>query len=134
MDGITEFTPFYFPEVPDVVEYMKDAFEDSMIDAAEKYDAMISAAKRQGGRPSTKINTILKGVNREESWADEHAGRNKAAFVLACWLYEGKKTLDPAIDELPTVEAKMDEWNMRNNPPLGREMQSAMRSAQRTVS
>ena len=90
------------------------------------------------GRAGGVIKALLGGVAQGDEWYPGKVGGSRAAFELACWLWEGKATGDAAIDAAAkrSVEDAMDVWGARCSPDWDSNephMRAAIRSAWRKV-
>lgn len=116
------------------VELLKKAFAASAASTAQD----IAAQRRRRGRSKIgpKTRRILDGVREHEIWDDEHAGRDKAAFNLACFLLE--HGVADVAEHLGTDSRDVTEimllWDEQNEPPLGRrKIMAKIRSAEQTI-
>lgn len=139
MDQAREHRPFTYPDpISDEVEdeAMANFIEMSRHAAINLYER-IRMQRASGENPSDGINALIGGVAMGENFHAHHTGRNKAGFILACWLLEGKPTNDEEIDRTAIVEgpaAALRVWNQRNSPPMSySEVQGRINSAQRRV-
>jgi hypothetical protein len=134
----SQHIPSQLPEavMGEAVEEVKARFE-KMAESASRtlYERMRN--RRMGGGSATgeAINSLLGGVEESVEWNPNYPpSREWAAYILACWLYEGKRTGDDKIDAADTVLDKMKVWNERNVPNLTPgQIRGRLMSAKRTV-
>lgn len=131
--------PFEFP-LPHVGETVPDPFDafDSLQAASEeRYVEVRALAKRDYTGPTNTVKALIGGLAEGEVWHDRHSGRNKAAFILACFLLGDRGTNDMAIDQVRLESgawAALQVWNGRNDPPLPeRELWQSYSSASRRI-
>ena len=76
------------------------------------------------------IESLSGGVKEHDCWHIDHAGRNRAAFILACWLLESGRRQKAFTDRYVDVKIENDygtshaaleilkHWNDTNAPPF----------------
>jgi hypothetical protein len=148
----TEFYPWrdsdlIGPPISDLAPLVKQAMQDADKLASRHIDAEQRIQNGEGlpGRIGPIIGALLDGVKESENWHQLHAGRNSAAFILACFLLEGEarqKAIAKAIQyvpELPFGEIEtayeiLTAWNLRNEPPYSdAELRNPFASATKVV-
>lgn len=91
-EAARSFEPFAYELTPaDVEEDMVALFEEAAEEAVEEIRAIRRRARSGAGGLGSTVKRILDGVDEGEQFHDNHVGRNKAAFILSCWLHEGPK-------------------------------------------
>lgn len=132
--------PFTFPKAyaGEAAPEAFTTFDELQAASEERYDRMRIAARKTGFTgPTRTVKALLNGVKEGEPWHDYHSGRNKAGFILACFLLADRNTGDHQIDQVRKESgpyAALHQWNERNNPPMNdRELWSAYGSAHRRV-
>lgn len=139
MDLATEPQPL--PQVDPRITWEMDAdihdfFDQVSEDTESRYRALRDRTSASGG-PGEVIRSILGGVGEGDTWHPRHEGRNKAAFILACWLLEDRPTGDADVDARRVADGPFEAlvvWNKRNSPPMPeRELWSAYGSAHRRI-
>ena len=109
----------------DLMEEFGDAVERAASILAE---TRVSRQRSGKGRVGKVIGLIQKGITESENWHEYHTGRNKAGYIIACWLQE-----HPSYNAEEAKE-KFYEWNQLNSPPMGeRELERIWRNADRTI-
>ena len=117
------------PLIGTAEEEVAALFENAAQTAKERVGQQRALARRNSGKAKRGpvIERIMQGIAEGEVWHDYHAGRNKASFILACWLLDQNKGEGWAEDALTR-------WNQLNDPPMGeRELAQTFRNALRTV-
>lgn len=97
---------------------------DSYIEAMDRAQSKLYRMMKEKPKRKSKgvIDRIKQGIDEGEVWHEFHVGRNKAAFILACYLLERYNT--------HSAREQLDRWNTKNTPPLPRrELDSTFRSA-----
>ena len=101
----------------------------SLLEASEmfvmipSFDELGEIAREYENSGGMVIKRIMEGISEGEMWHDKHVGRNKAAFILACYLQKNGEGSGGLL-----------EWNKLNSPALPiRELESAWRSASRRL-
>lgn len=130
-------TPMLDPrQVQQVESSIHDFFDAVSADTESRYLALRDRTG-SGGGPGETMKSLLPGIAEGETWHPNHEGRNKAAFILACWLVEARPTGDQDIDaafNAGGTERALDVWNRRNTPPLpDREIDACHYSASRRI-
>lgn len=143
-------TPFTFDEFMSLSleDIMKQSTEHKPFDIGDPFDTspnpelVNKLVNKDVGIPSfdetpelgegeAVITTIKRGVSEGEQWGAKfsHVGRNKAAFVYACYLIRKY-----GMGSLKSVESDLVEWNKLNDPPLNtNEIGNCFASAMRAV-
>ena len=111
---VTEFPyPHDAPVVEDLTEPLRKIVRDHRREAEQNIDP--SEVQRGDGRFSLMPDSVwaaFQGVSESERFATGHAGRDEAAFMLAChWLSRGK-------GEERTLELLRMWDRQRNEPPI----------------
>jgi hypothetical protein len=139
--------PFVFPDPTKgaVENEVHLHFRRAAEDAASTIKRQRQESAKYGSRAGGTISRILMGVDESEQWHDKYCGRNWAAFILACWLFEAEGQQRQVCDVIGyqpdhpfgTADAAFEilsAWNSRNTPPIAvNELRGTFKSAQRKV-
>lgn len=141
------------PTVGEVEDELRELFEEAAANVAAEVEKIHRDRHRASGQVGPVIARILEGITESEAWHDTHVGRNRAGYVLACFLLEdarqqrqcawalGMEGLDNWGSE-GTAWAIYEHWDAtRNNGPMQtdprpgdrRGFHAAFKSAERTV-
>lgn len=121
---------------------VEEEAREYFVDSAHEAQRILTEAqinKRRGAQIGTTMKRILNGVAESEIWHERHVGRNKASYILACWIMESDSKKEQVANALGISSDMTDEelllnWNKRNSPPLPyNEIRGTINSAQKTV-
>jgi len=116
----------------DVVGSVREAVE------RERRQSMSSGSAENKGFGSV-LRSLIGGVAQSEPFEGGHAGRSRAAYILACCCLESAGIRREAARRLGLSEDESAEkivraWNRRNEPPLREsELDLALRSARKKI-
>lgn len=132
LEDLRSHEPFEYPD-PTAGEVEQDVLRQ-FEDAAERAVAQVKSAREEaekyGNVAGGTIRRISEGIAEGEHWHDRHVGRNKAGYILACWLIESEKqqrSFAHLIGYNPSVPFGTEEcareiyrhWdNTLNSPPM----------------
>jgi len=135
--------PFSYPDptAGEAEEDMRAIFEaEARKNAAKRSRRAARRGAKTNNRIGDAIENILGGVEEGEMWSDTRAGRDWAAYTLACFIMEHDGQHESVRERLglPKPGTVLDTMNYWNDnlcyPPLrGRQLSSKIASAKRTL-
>lgn len=129
---LREVRSFAFPDptVGAIEDELLATFEDAANAAGVELAKAHQFRPRSGkGREGKMIKRIREGIEESDNWSEYHTGRNKAGYILACWLIE-----HPEYQKEDAAWAELQRWNQLNSPPMDeRELKRIFANADKTI-